>query len=80
MSGDEGIAVPGRSSRNCCATLFPSPGRAGLLTVGRGSFEHGDHFAEPVGPVTPHALDLIKATLSCVSLPETDSHPRAAAL
>jgi hypothetical protein len=43
------------------------PERAFLLTVGGGSFDHADRLSQPI----PVALDLIKAALSGVSLPET---------
>ncbi len=47
-----------------------APERAFLLTVGGESFEHADHLSESVRGAIPYALELIKATLSGVSLPE----------
>ncbi|HEY1468991.1 MAG TPA: hydrogenase maturation protease [Candidatus Acidoferrum sp.] len=46
------------------------PERAYLLTIGGESFEHPDHLSEPARSAIPVALDLIKAALSGVSLPE----------
>jgi hydrogenase maturation protease len=56
-----------------------APGRAFLLTVGGASFEHADQISEPVRLAIPQALDLIKAALSGVSLPETGSPSKATA-
>jgi hydrogenase maturation protease len=47
------------------------PERAFLLTIGGASFDHADVLSEPVRAAIPVALDLIKAALSGVSLPET---------
>jgi hypothetical protein len=47
------------------------PVRAFLLTIGGASFDHADVLSEPVRAAIPVALDLIKAALSGVSLPET---------
>jgi hydrogenase maturation protease len=47
------------------------PERAYLLTIGGQSFDHADRLSEPVRSAIPVALDLIKAALSGVSLPET---------
>jgi len=45
------------------------PERAFLLTIGGESFDHADHLSEPVRSAIPVAMDMIKATLSGVSLP-----------
>jgi hydrogenase maturation protease len=50
------------------------PERAYLLTIGGKSFDHPDHLSEPVRSAIPVALDLIKAALSGVSLPESTFH------
>ena len=47
------------------------PERAFLLTIGGASFDHADVLSEPVRAAIPVALNLIKAALSGVSLPET---------
>jgi hydrogenase maturation protease len=46
------------------------PERAFLLTIGGESFDHADRLSEPVHSAMPVAMDLSKATLSGVSLPE----------
>jgi hydrogenase maturation protease len=50
------------------------PERAFLLTIGGESFDHADRLSEPVRSAIPVAMDLIKATLSGVSLPEITLH------
>jgi hypothetical protein len=50
------------------------PERAFLLTIGGESFDHADHLSEPARSAIPVAMDLIKATLSGVSLPEVSFH------
>jgi hypothetical protein len=46
------------------------PERAFLLTIGGESFDHADRLSEPVRSAIPVVMDLSKATLSGVSLPE----------
>ena len=55
-----------------------APARAFLLTVGGQSFDHADQLSEPAHSAIPQALDLIKATLSGVSLPENAQDTQAA--
>ena len=50
------------------------PERAFLLTIGGESFDHADRLSEPVRSAIPVAMDLIKAALSGVSLPESIPH------
>lgn len=59
---------------------FRAPERAFLLTIGGESFDHADQVSETVRTAIPRALDLIKAVLSGVSLPEVASHSQGAAL
>lgn len=55
-----------------------TPERAYLLTIGGESFDYPDHLSEPVRSAIPVALDLIKAALSGVSLPESPFHSQRA--
>ena len=56
-----------------------APERAFLLTIGGESFDHADRLSESVRSAIPHALDLIKAALSDVSLPDTAPNTHGAA-
>src|SRR5271166_4276870 len=57
------------------AQLYSSaPERAYLLTIGGESFDHADQLSAPVRSAIPRALNLIKAALSDVSVPETARH------
>lgn len=62
------------------AQLYSSaPERAYLLTIGGESFDHADQLSAPVRSAIPHALDLIKAALSGVSVPPTAPYSQGAA-
>jgi hydrogenase maturation protease len=62
------------------AQLYSSaPERAYLLTIGGESFDQADQLSATVRSAIPHALNLIKAALSGVSVPETARHSQGAA-
>lgn len=50
-----------------------APERAFLLTIGGRSFDHGDQLSDVVRHAVPAACNQIKALLSGVSLPDTET-------